>query len=106
MAIRSMGASGHSSISFIAARRALTAGLRRLKQWSWCGGMALAMLIFTVVPLLIAWDEVAYLNAAIWIGAGGGGLLGVAGGVFGVIADLRRARINRRYRELTSQPAA
>lgn len=83
--------------------QAAYAGLRRLKQWSWCGGTALGMLLFTVVALLLAWNQADNLIMAIWIGAGGGSLLGMAGAVVGVMADLHRARISRRYCELTRQ---
>jgi hypothetical protein len=73
------------------------AGLRRVKLWGWYGISVLAMLVFLAPPLLIAWDEARYLTPAVWIGAGGGGLVGVLGGVFGTIADLKRVAINRRF---------
>jgi hypothetical protein len=47
-------------------------------------------------PLLIAIDPVGNLELAIWIGAGGGSLLGVMGGIIGAVAGTRQARINRR----------
>lgn len=78
------------------------ASLRRLKQWGWYWGTAIGMLLFAVPALLVAWSEADNLTTAIWIGAGGGGLLGTAGGIIGVVTDLKRARINRRYRELTA----
>jgi hypothetical protein len=82
------------------------ARLRRLKHWSWHAGTTLGMLLFTGAALLVAWDEIGNLVVAIWIGAGGGSLLGLAGAVVGVSADLQRARINRHFRELTSQRQA
>lgn len=86
--------------------QAAYAGLRRLKQWGGSGGMAIGMLLFTLAPLLIAWDQERNLTIAIWIGAGGGSLLGLGGAVVGVMADLQRTRINRLYRQLTNGTAA
>jgi hypothetical protein len=86
--------------------QAAYAGLRRLKQGGWVAGTAVGMVLFTVVPLLMAWNAAGNLVVAIWIGAGGGSLLGSAGAIVGVIADVQRARINRRYHELTADTAA
>jgi hypothetical protein len=86
--------------------QAAYANLRRLKQWGGCGGMVIGMLLFTVAQLLIAWDQERILTIAIWIGAGGGGLLGLGGAVVGIMADLQRTRINRLYRQLTDGTAA
>jgi hypothetical protein len=86
--------------------QAAYADLRRLKQWGGCAGMVIGMLLFTVAPLLIAWDQERNLAVAIWLGAGGGSLLGLGGAVVGVMADLQRTRINRLYRQLTNGTAA
>lgn len=81
------------------------ARLRRLKLLAWFGLAVGAMLVFSLPPLVIAWGGQAWLMAAIVIGAGGGALIGVLGGVFGVAADLQRTRINRLYRALTREAA-
>ncbi len=81
------------------------AELRAIKHGAWFGITALAMLVFCLPALLVAWDEQAMLGAAIWTGAGGGGFVGVLGGVFGVIADVKRSRIRRLYGDLTKAKA-
>ena len=43
-------------------------------------------------------------RATIWVGAGGGSLIGIMGGIFGTLADVRRARLRRRYQDL-AKPA-
>lgn len=69
--------------------------LRNLKLYGWTAAAAVTMLIFSIPPLLIVWLGDQALTAAIVVGAGGGALAGIGGGAFGVLADLRRARINR-----------
>lgn len=63
---------------------------RNRRAWGFYG------LGFFVISLFqgaaIAW-ALGKVNWAIWIGAGGGSLGGVAGGVFGTMADLERARV-------------
>jgi len=53
------------------------------------------MLIFSLPPLLLIWHGNQALMWAIAIGAGGGSLSGIGGGVFGTMASIKRARINR-----------
>ena len=69
--------------------------LRNLKLYGWTFAGAAVMLVFSIPALLIVWFGDHALTAAIIVGAGGGSLVGVGGGVFGTLADLRRARINR-----------
>ncbi len=69
--------------------------LRNLKLYGWTAAAAGMMLIFSIPPLLLVWLGDQALTAAIVVGAGGGAVGGIGGGVFGVLADLRRARINR-----------
>ena len=71
------------------------AGFRNLKLYGWFALATASMLIFTLPALVLVWLGNQALVAAIVIGAGGGTLIGVGGGVFGTIASLRRAEINR-----------
>ena len=75
--------------------RAERESFRRLKLHGWFWLATVAMLIFSLPPLLLIWFGNAALMPAIWIGAGGGTLAGIGGGVFGTVASMRRARINR-----------
>lgn len=75
----------------------------RFKLYGWFGLATLAMLIFSLPPLLLIWYGNAALTWAIAIGAGGGTLAGIGGGIFGTMASIRRARINRLSLE-TSPP--
>jgi hypothetical protein len=70
-------------------------GLRNLKQCGWLAVAAICVFIFSVPALVLIWFGESALMPAIVIGAGGGGLAGIGGGVFGTIADLRRAKLNR-----------
>lgn len=72
---------------------------RRFKLNAWFLLAAVAMLIFSLPPLLLAWYGNDALGWAIAIGAGGGTLAGIGGGVFGTWATVRRARINQLYLE-------
>lgn len=67
----------------------------RLKLNAWLILAAIVMLIFSVPPLLLIWYGNDALMWAIAIGAGGGTLAGIGGGIFGTIASIKRARINR-----------
>ncbi len=75
--------------------RAERESFRRFKLYGWLAVAALVMLIFTLPPLLLIWYGADALTWAIIIGAGGGTLVGIGGGVFGTIASLKRAKINR-----------
>lgn len=75
--------------------RAERENFRRFKLYGWFAIAALVMLIFSLPPLLLIWFGDAALTWAIVVGAGGGTLAGIGGGVFGTLATLRRARINR-----------
>ena len=70
-------------------------GFRRFKLYGWLWLALAAMLIFSLPPLLLIWYGDAALTWAIVVGAGGGALAGIGGGVFGTLASLRRAKINR-----------
>ena len=74
--------------------------LRRFKIWGWFAVSTMAMLAFSLPAVLLARDPEEWLYAAIWVGAGGGALVGLLGGVFGVTADIRRTRLNRLYQDL------
>ena len=74
----------------------------RFKLGGWFFLAAAMMLIFSLPPLLLIWYGNQALTWAIVIGAGGGSLVGVGGGVFGTIASIRRARINRLCIEASS----
>jgi hypothetical protein len=73
--------------------------LRRFKVWGWFILSIMAMLAFCLPPVLLAQDPEAWRSAAIWVGAGGGALVGLLGGVFGIMADVRRTRLNRLYQD-------
>lgn len=80
------------------------ADFRNFKLWGWFTLSVLAMLAFCMTSLLLALDA-SGLTTAIWIGAGGGSMVGVLGGVFGVRADLYRTRLNRLYQDLSENRA-
>lgn len=65
--------------------------LRKFKVYGWLGLVIGAMLTFSGVALMIARD--AGVVAIVVLGAGGGSLLGVLGGVFGTYASVLRGRI-------------
>ncbi len=67
----------------------------RFKLYGWLWLALAVMLIFSVPPLLLIWYGDGVLTWAIVVGAGGGTLVGIGGGVFGTIASLKRAKINR-----------
>ena len=75
--------------------REARASLRNLKMVGWLAAAAVTMLIFAIPPALLIWMGNDALTVAIVIGAGGGVAAGIGGAVFGVLADLRRAKINR-----------
>jgi len=74
--------------------------LRRFKIWGWFAVSTMAMLAFSVPPVLLVLDPERWLYTAIWVGAGGGALVGLLGGVFGFTADIRRTRLTRLYQDL------
>ncbi len=67
----------------------------RYKLYGWFALAFFAMLIFSLPPLILIWFGNDALWWAISIGGGGGALTGIGGGVFGSIASIKRARINR-----------
>lgn len=73
------------------------------KLLGWLTLAALMVLIFSLPPLLLIWYGNAALAWAIAIGAGGGTLAGIGGGVFGTLASVRRAEINRLCSEVSPQ---
>ena len=75
--------------------REARARLHRLKLLGWLTLAALTVVIFSLPPLLLIWHGNDALMSAIIIGAGGGALGGIGGGVFGTIASIKRAEINR-----------
>lgn len=81
------------------------ADFRRYKLWWWFVLSVLAMLCFCLPALLLALGPNRFLYPAIWIGAGGGALVGIAGAAFGMRADFSRARINRLYQDLDDKRA-
>lgn len=80
---------------------------RRLRAWGfWSLGLA-GTLCFTAVAIVVIKQPIS----AGLLGAVGGTAIGVAGGVFGTIASISRARINNALQELaegsaTEEPAA
>jgi hypothetical protein len=80
-------------------------GLRRLKLWGWFGAAVVMTLVFSVPALILIWWDQSALTAAIIVGAGGGALGGIGGGVFGTMADLRRAKLNRLCLEASTERA-
>jgi len=77
------------------ALRAERTSLHRFKLLGWFIVATLVMLIFSLPPLLLIWYGDQALMWAIAVGAGGGTLTGIGGGVFGTIASIKRAKINR-----------
>lgn len=75
--------------------RSAREGLRSLKLYGWLGLAAACVLVFSAPALILIWAGQSALMAAIAIGAGSGALVGIGGGVFGTMADLRRAKLNR-----------
>lgn len=75
--------------------RAARESLRSLKLYGWLGLAAVCVVAFSAPTLILIWLGESYLTAAIVAGAGGGALAGIGGGVFGTMADLRRAKLNR-----------
>jgi hypothetical protein len=72
------------------------ASLRRFKVWCWLWMGLIGTLTFAVVGVVAAIEP----RSAGWLGAVLGTSFGVAGGVFGVVASIRRARIHARLAEL------
>ena len=70
-------------------------GLRNLKLYAWLGLAAVCVALFSLPALTLIWFGQPAMTVAIVIGAGGGALGGIGGGVFGTMADLRRAKLNR-----------
>ncbi len=83
--------------------RSERASFRRLKLNAWFIVATTVMLIFSLPPLLLIWFGNEAQMLAIIIGAGGGSLAGIGGGVFGVIASIKRAKINRLFIESSAQ---
>jgi hypothetical protein len=80
--------------------------LRRFKVWGWFALSTMAMLAFCLPPVFLAQDPEGWLEAAIWVGAGGGALVGLLGGAFGIMVDVRRTRLNRLYQDRIEGRAA
>ncbi len=74
------------------------ARLRRFKVFGWFALACAAMLVFTGVALLAAVR--AELTTMVVLGAGGGSLLGVAGGALGTYGTVLRGRIVELRRHL------
>lgn len=74
--------------------REARARLHGFKLLGWLALAALMVFIFSLPPLLLIWYGNDALNWAIIIGAGGGTLAGIGGGVFGTMASIKRAQIN------------
>lgn len=91
--------SSDDSDALLAAR----ASLRRFKLYGWLWLALAVMLIFSLPPLLLIWYGNDALTWAIVVGAGGGTLVGIGGGMFGTIASLQRAKINRLYLDADSR---
>lgn len=85
--------------------RAAREDFRQFKLLGWFAIAAVMMLIFSLPPLLLIWLGVDVLTLVIIIGAGGGTLVGIGGGVFGTIASIKRARINRLCFEVAADEA-
>lgn len=83
--------------------RAERDSFHRLKLNAWFILAAVVMLIFSIPPLLLIWYGNEALMWAIAIGAGGGTLAGIGGGIFGTIASVKRAKINRLYLDASAQ---
>jgi hypothetical protein len=77
-----------------------------LKAWGWYSVTTAAMIAFGAAPLAAAWNDGELLEAAIWIGAGGGALVGIAGAALGITADLQRAKARRLYGEVAHRSEA
>ncbi|MEW6282989.1 MAG: hypothetical protein AB1758_30530, partial [Candidatus Eremiobacterota bacterium] len=76
------------------------ADLRRFKAWAFYTMGLLAVALFALTGVLLATGQE---RAAIWVGAGGGSLVGVLGGVVGTWADVRRARVANLRHKLDQQ---
>ncbi len=90
----------HETVEIRSARE----DLRNLKLYAWTGVAAVCVLIFSLPTLILIWFGQPAMTVAIALGAGGGALAGVGGGVFGTIADLRRAKLNRLCLEKSTEP--
>jgi hypothetical protein len=75
--------------------RAARESLRGLKLYGWFGAAAASVVVFSAPALILIWWGPSALMPAIVAGAGGGAVVGIGGGVFGTLADLKRARLNR-----------
>jgi hypothetical protein len=84
--------------------RAAREHLRRIKLYGWLGAAAASVVVFTAPALILIWWGESALMPALIVGAGGGGLVGIGGGVFGTLADLRRVKLNRLCIEHTPPP--
>jgi roadblock/LC7 domain-containing protein len=81
------------------------ADFRRAKMWAWYAMSVMVMLVMTLPAVMMALRGTEWLEAAIWVGAGGGSLAGILGGVVGVWADLRRAKLSRLYQRISANPS-
>lgn len=79
------------------------ASLRRFMGWGfyWLGFSG--MLMFALPPLMLAWEPNVFVVPAVMIGAIGGSLVGLAGGVVGTIGGVKRMRINTLLKKLNEQ---
>lgn len=73
------------------------AALRSFKAWGFFWASLLALALFAACGGVIA---AGVPLAAAWIGGVGGTLVGIGGGVFGTVADVRRARVANLRRSL------
>lgn len=92
---RSLAEAEPSPVNESAELRATRDQLRKLKLYGWFGAAAVCVLLFSLPAILLLWLGPSALTASIVVGAGGGALAGIGGGVFGTLADLRRAKLNR-----------
>ena len=81
------------------------AGFRRAKMWAWYAMSVMVMIVMTLPAVMVASKGAELREAAMWVGAGGGCLAGVLGGVVGTWADLRRAKLSRLYQQISGNPS-
>lgn len=92
---RSLSEAEPSSANETAEIRSARDRLRNLKLYGWFAAASVCMFVFSAPALILIWFGQSAQTVAIIVGAGGGALAGIGGGVFGTVADIRRARLNR-----------